>query len=136
MPRNRKIISAAVFVNLVALVYFATFQNDRLEYFVDWLNRYDLKNGYLLDAARVFQMCAISICSVQLADFLSAERPGRRYWLMLFPFPFAFTYYFAQVATVESDVFPRYGLIGINFLVGAILLSYSAMLGFMKERCK
>ncbi len=55
---------------------------------------------------------------------------------MIIPFPLAFAYFFAQVMTFDSNVFPRYGIIGINFLVGAILLSYSAMLGFMKERCQ
>lgn len=136
MPRNRKIISLVVFLHIVGLLYVSVRHVGILEELVAWLNVYKPEWGYLLDAARVFQMFALAICSIQLADFLSDRKPGKRYWLMLAPFPFAFLYFWAQVATSTTEVFPRFGIIGINIVIGAILLSYSAMLGFMRERCR
>ncbi len=139
MPRSKKIVSVVVFLNVIVLSYITLEKTEWLESFTLWLNMYELGQMYLLDAARVFQMLAICICSIQLAGFLSEDRlkskPGRRYWLMLAPFPLAFLYFWAQVFTHNSDVFPRNGIIAMNFVQSFILLGYARMLGFMREHC-
>lgn len=136
MPRSKKVISVVAFLIIAALSFITLFKGEWLEQVARWLNMYDVGQMYVLDATRVFQMLALSICSVQLADFLSRRRSGgklgQHLWLLLVPFLLAFTYFWVQVFTHGSDVFPRNGIIAMNFIQSLILLGYSKMLGIMR----